>query len=70
MNEEHEKDEFIKIEEIKEETSLHNAVFKGNMKIIQALLNHKNIDINSIDKQMRKPIELSTNEDVKSLFNE
>ena len=70
VDEEQNEDEFKKIEKSKEETSIHNAVSKGNMKIIQVLLNHKDIDINSIDKQMRKPIELSTNEDVRSLFNE
>ncbi|KAK8839044.1 hypothetical protein M9Y10_032510 [Tritrichomonas musculus] len=53
----------------KEETALHNAVSKGNLDIIKLLLGNKSIDINIVDKQGKKPIELSNKKEVISLFN-
>ena len=64
-------DEESKIKEVdKEETALHNAVSKGNIDITKLLLSNKNIDINATDKQGKKPIELTNNEEIKSLFNQ
>ena len=58
-----------KIEEIdKEETALHNAVAKEDLSAIKCLLNNKNIDVNIIDKQGRKPIELTNKNEIKSIF--
>lgn len=53
----------------KEETVLHLAVSKGKIKIIK-LLSQKSIDVNITDKQGRKPIELTHNEKILSLFNQ
>ncbi|KAK8897751.1 hypothetical protein M9Y10_015716 [Tritrichomonas musculus] len=54
----------------KEETALHCAVSNGNLDIIKLLLKHKNIDINDIDKQGKKAIELTNNNEIISLFDE
>lgn len=40
----------FKIEYINEKTALHEAVLKGNYEIIQLLLFHQGIDINSTDE--------------------
>ena len=50
------------------ETALHNAVRKGNVDIIKLLLGNKNVDVNVIDKQGRKPIELTKNEEIINVF--
>lgn len=50
------------------ETALHNAVRKGNVDIIKLLLGNKNVDVNVIDKQGRKPIELTKNEEIINAF--
>ena len=50
------------------ETALHNAVRKGNVDIIKLLLGNKNVDVDVIDKQGRKPIELTKNEEIINVF--
>ena len=53
----------------KDETALHEAVAKGNVHIVKLLLGNKNIDVNIIDKQGRKPADLSTKEEIIALIN-
>ncbi|KAK8860425.1 LON peptidase N-terminal domain and RING finger protein 2 [Tritrichomonas musculus] len=62
-------DDAIITEVDKDETALHNAVSKGNIDIIKILLGNKNIDVNVTDKQGRKPVELTDNDEIKALFN-
>ncbi|KAK8895179.1 hypothetical protein M9Y10_023621 [Tritrichomonas musculus] len=52
------------IEECIDETALHFAISKGNIQIIRALLNHKNIDVNIVDMQNRRPIELTNQKEI------
>lgn len=52
----------------KNQTAFHYAVSLGDIDIITLLLNHKNIDINVINKQGKRPIELTNNEVIQSLI--
>ena len=52
----------------KEETALHLAVKYSNIKIISALLQNKSIDINVINGEGKKPIDLTNDKKIKTLL--
>ena len=51
-------------------TPLHLAVEKGYLEIIKLLLKNKDININVDDDQCRKPIDYTTNNEIKQLLNQ
>ena len=53
---------------IQEKTPLHLAVEKNYIKIIKILLAHKNIDVDIEDKQGKKPIDYTSNNDIIKLL--
>ncbi|KAK8888254.1 hypothetical protein M9Y10_039319 [Tritrichomonas musculus] len=55
-------------EEEIQETSLHIAVKKENVKIINLLVCNANIDFEVTDKQGKKPIDITDNDTIKSLL--
>lgn len=52
-----------------EKTALHLAVEIGDLGIIKLLLEKKGIDINIEDSQGRKPIDYSSDDEVRQLFS-
>lgn len=50
-------------------TPLHLAVKSENEKIINMLLQHKNIDVQIVDHKKKKAIDYASNEKIKELFN-
>lgn len=50
-------------------TPLHLAVKSENVKIINMLLQHKNIDVQIIDYKKKKASDYASNEKIKELFN-
>lgn len=56
-------------DEIKEETTaLHTAVRNKDEEIIKLLLNHNGIDVNVVDKNGKRPIDLTNDMSIKKLF--
>ena len=53
---------------VKSKVLLHQAVISEFIEIIKLLLNNKNIDLNITDESKKKPIELTDNEMIISLF--
>lgn len=49
-------------------TALHLAVESGNIEIINLLLNHNGIDKNALDKDGKKPIDYTDDENIKKLL--
>lgn len=49
-------------------TALHIAVINKDLEIIKLLLNHKKINVNAVDNQNKKPIDLTNNAAIKDLF--
>ncbi|KAK8871480.1 hypothetical protein M9Y10_007209 [Tritrichomonas musculus] len=52
-----------------EKTALYLAVEIGDLGIIKLLLEKKGIDINNEDSQGRKPIDYSSDDEVRQLFS-
>ena len=55
-------------EEEIQETSLHIAVKKGNIEIINLFASNANIDFEVTDKQGKRPIDITDNDTIKSLL--
>lgn len=51
-------------------TPLHLAVLMKNIEIIKLLLNHDGIDINAVNKDGKKPIDYTDDDEIKKLINE
>ena len=54
---------------IKMKSALHLAVLIKNIEIIKLLMMNENIDVNIKDEQQKTPIELTDNDEIKSLLN-
>ena len=53
-----------------QQTALHLAVEKDNLEIVKLLLGKKDIDINLVDLQGKKPIDYSKSSEVRQLLSQ